>query len=349
MLLGVIALIIALAALAGSYLVWQGQGKNRQALDETRSALEARIGEFPPALAQLESRVGRLGEEVEALAPKLESGLQGELDAFDARLTALHQLLQKTAAPVHEPADIEHLLLIANDSLILQYDVSTALAALQTADERLRALGDPAFAETRRRLAREIASLQATPRPDITGAAFAITGLQQDLESLTLESLRSPAGERHAPSLADALGEDGNENGLDAGWRAMLRDLWTTLGSLVVIRRSDELEGPLIGPEQRVFLNQNLRLKLESARLALLSRDAGNFRHHLDIAQEWLMRYYDDRDPKVAAMLERLEELKGLDIDPAVPDISGSLKALREALERRRAPILDDAGAGPAG
>lgn len=334
-LLAVFALLAALAALGGSYLAWERLGETRAALDATRAALEQRIDAVPGALGQMSSRIdgldGRLGE----ITPKIESGVRGELEAFDDRLAALHELLRKSNAPAHEPADIEHLLLIANDSLILQQDVTTALAALQTADERLRGLADPSFAETRRQIAREIGALRALPRPDIAGAAFAISGLQQDIEALTLESLRSPVGERSAPSLADVNGEE-------SGWRAVLNDLWATLGNLVVIRRSDELEGPLIGPEQRVFLNQNLRLKLESARLALLSRDAENFRHHLGIARDWLMRYYKDEDAKVAALLERLGELGGLDIDIRAPDISASLKALREALERRRSPILDD-------
>lgn len=322
LIIAMLALIVALAALAGSYLGWERQV-------ESRNAFVAKIGEFPPVLAQIESRVGRLGDEIDALTPKL--------DAFDERLTALDDLLKKTAVPVLAPAEIEHLLRIANDSLILQHDVATALAALQIADERLRALADPAFAETRRQLAREIGDLQSMPRPDIAGAAFAISSLQQNLDSLTLESLRSPAGETLAPSPASTNGE--------AGWQTMFRDLWAKLGSLIVIRRSDELEGPLISPDQRVFLNQNLRLKLESARLALLTRDADHYRHHIDIAHDWLSRYYDDRDQQVAVMLGRLEELRQLDIDPVAPDISDSLKALREALERRRTPLPDEAPA----
>jgi uroporphyrin-III C-methyltransferase len=338
--LAVIALLVALAALGSTYLAWERIAKSDQALDDTRASLESRVAEFPDRLDQLASRIDRLDGDIREISPKIESGVRGELQAFDDRLSALHELLRKTAAPVQEPADIEHLLLIANDSLILQHDVSTALAALQTADDRLRGLADPVFAETRRQLAREIGALRSMPRPDITGAAFALSGLQQDIEALTLDSLRSPVGERSAPSLTDVNGEPG----ADEGWRALLSDLWSKLGSLVVIRRSDELEGPLLGPEQRVFLNQNLRLKLESARLSLLSRDAEGLRHHLEIARDWLTRYYNDADEKVVALLERLEELRGVDIAPQAPDISGSLKALRDALERRRNPILDDEG-----
>ncbi len=258
----------------------------------------------------------------------------------------MHELLRKTAAPAQEPADIEQLLLIANDSLILQHDLTTALAALRTADERLRALADPAFAETRRQLANEIAALQSTPRPDITGAAFAITGLQQQLDALTLDSLRAPGGEREAPGLDVANGE-----AVDlSGWRATMQDLWERLSALVVIRRSDDADGPLIAPDQRVFLNQNLWLRLESARLTLLARDAEGLRHHLGIARDWLARHYDADDTRVAALLGGIDELERLDIEPDLPDISASLKALRDALERRRSPILEgDTDAAPSG
>lgn len=349
LLVGVLALIVALAALAAAWFAWQDASAARQALDETRqtfeetrSALDARLDAFPPALARTEARLDQL-------APALESGLRQELAAFDERLGALHELLRRTATPTHEPADIENLLLIANDSLTLQRDVATALAALQTADERLRALADPAFAETRRRLAQEITTLRAAPRPDIAGTAFAISGVQQQLEALTLASLRAPGGEGRAADPAGAHGEQTSDDAETARWRAVLDDLWTQLRSLVVIRRSDEADGPLIAPDQRVFLNQNLHLRLESARLALLSLDAESFRHHIGIARDWLAHYYDERDAQVAALLARLGELARVDIAFVAPDISGSLKALREALERRRAPLLDGADAAASG
>ncbi len=333
-LIAVLALLVALAALGASWQAWQQSAGTRAALDE-----------IPPALGRVEARIDALDSDVDAIAPRLETGLRREIEAFDERLAALHDLLRKTATPAHEPADIEHLLLIANDSLILQHDVTTALAALRSADERLRALADPAFADTRRRLASEIAALQSLPRPDITGAAFAISGLQQQIDALTLESLRAPGGAREAPGLADDNGEPGDLS----GWRAVMEDLWARLSSLFVIRRGDEADGPLIAPDQRVFLNQNLRLQLESARLALLSRDAEGLRHHLGIARDWLARHYDADDARVAALLGGIDELARLDIAPDMPDISASLKALREALERRRGPILDDAGAAASG
>lgn len=345
-LIALLALLLSIAALGASWIIWQEAGAIRAERDAARAEFEARLDALPSALARAEERIDAIDAGVRALAPELETGLRRELAAFDERLGDLHELLRKTAAPAQEPADIEQLLLIANDSLILQHDLTTALAALRTADERLRALADPAFAETRRQLANEIAALQSTPRPDITGAAFAITGLQQQLDALTLDSLRAPGGEREAPGLDVANGE-----AVDlSGWRATMQDLWERLSALVVIRRSDDADGPLIAPDQRVFLNQNLWLRLESARLTLLARDAEGLRHHLGIARDWLARHYDADDTRVAALLGGIDELERLDIEPDLPDISASLKALRDALERRRSPILEgDTDAAPSG
>ncbi len=87
-------------------------------------------------------------------------------------------------------------------------------------------------------------------------------------------------------------------------------------------------EAAVLAPEQRYFLYQNLRLQLESARLALLNPDTDSFQHSLKTAITWLEHYFtgDERD----AMLETLNSLAEQNIDVSIPDISGSLNWLEE-------------------
>ena len=84
----------------------------------------------------------------------------------------------------------------------------------------------------------------------------------------------------------------------------------------------------MLVPEQRYFLYQNLRLQLESARLALLNADASSYKHSLQTAVSWLERYFagDERD----AMLNTLNALQQQQIEIAIPDISASLNWLKE-------------------
>ncbi|MDZ7810454.1 MAG: uroporphyrinogen-III C-methyltransferase [Arhodomonas sp.] len=57
---------------------------------------------------------------------------------------------------------------------------------------------------------------------------------------------------------------------------------------------------PLRPIEERYFLRENLRLRLEGARLAALQGDTSTYRDGLERAREWLQRYYDGDDPAVA-------------------------------------------------
>lgn len=283
------------------------QAQRTEALDAAVRSAGQRQDEFAAQLARLESQV-----------PEVTSGL-AEVEA----------LLRRAAQQRVEPADVERLLRMANDSLQLTGDVETARLALGSADRRLQALGDPLFAEVRRRLAREIAALEATPRPDVSGMAYALEGLQGELASLSLRhGTLAPADAEQAPAPETAAAA--------SQWRLVLHDLWTTLKGLVVVRRREGGEPPLVTPDQQSLLTQNLYLKLESARVALLARDDRNFHASLTLARAWLEKYYDGANAAVAAAAASLRTMDQVNIRPPLPEISGSLEALHAALERRR-------------
>lgn len=353
--LGLLAFLGVIALGLSVYLLWQRIDIMTAERDTGISAVETVEESVRSSIGALRDELGRIEGEIAAIrsagpAPDgsaaLRSELEPRLSALESALDSLREALAGTrdeldaeiraavdrlARPAMEPADVERLLLIANDALALQRDVGTALEALRTADARLRMADDPVYADTRRALAGEIAALEAVPRTDVQGMAFALGGLQRELRSLSPRL--EPVTTRGEGAAAGAPSADGEPR----TWRTFLGDLWDSLRGLVVIRRSDGQEGPLIAPEQQVFLSQNLYLELEAARLALLERDQANFRQSLETARGWLVDHYDTAAPRVAAVIGRLDELAQAELDPAVPDISGSLAALRDAIERRRA------------
>ncbi|MBK8164089.1 MAG: uroporphyrinogen-III C-methyltransferase [Gammaproteobacteria bacterium] len=319
-----IALLALLCAgggiLAGYYFAQQFR---------TEQQVLAKHGDDLDAALQSASR---RQDELTARLARVESDIPG----VATELTEIEDLLRREALRRVEPADIERLLRMANDSLQLAGDIDTALLALRNADRRLQALGDPLFAEVRRRLAREITSLEAVPRPDVAGMAYALAGLQGELGALLLR--------QEAPEPADAAERERSDTDVPQ-WRVVARDIWASLKSLVVVRRREGGEPPLIAPGEQIFLTQNLYLKLESARVALLARDDRNFHASLSAARAWLDKYYDGGNAAVAAVAARLSEMDQVNIAPGLPDVSGSLDALHAALERRRAPGREDGGA----
>nr|NIR27959.1 hypothetical protein [Gammaproteobacteria bacterium] len=97
----------------------------------------------------------------------------------------------------------------------------------------------------------------------------------------------------------------------------------------VVVRRTDQPVAPLLPPESEFFLYQNLRLQLESSRLALLHGEPEAYRDHLHTARDWVKSYFDTEAAPTRAMLNKIGELAALEIRPELPDISGSLHALQ--------------------
>jgi uroporphyrin-3 C-methyltransferase len=108
---------------------------------------------------------------------------------------------------------------------------------------------------------------------------------------------------------------------------------------LVRIENTGKDEIPLLPPDQEFFLRENLKLRLLSARLALLSRDENSYRQELKTAQLWTARYFDGKAIQGARMLAELNKLASSNIIVKLPDISPSLQAVRNyRLTREKAP-----------
>jgi uroporphyrin-3 C-methyltransferase len=307
------ALLLVIAGIAAGYLAW------RQ-LDARQQAQAGRAQELRTALDATRERQ----EELTGRLARMEDALPG----VTQQMGEVEELLRRAAVQRVEPADVERLLRMASDSLQLEGDSATALTALRKADQRLQALGDPLFAEVRRRLAQEITALEAVPQPDIAGMAYILNSLQGELGSLLL---------KHEAPVRPGAGqaEDAGRAALPR-WRLFLHDMWAAFKGLVVVRHRAGTEPPLITPDEQVFLTQSLRLELESARLALLGRDDRNFHASLATVRAWLRDYYDAGSAAVTAVDARLAEMDRVDIAPPLPDISASLHALQAALERGR-------------
>ena len=129
---------------------------------------------------------------------------------------------------------------------------------------------------------------------------------------------------RHDPAAADA------ESGF-------AREVWKDLRDLVRIRTTTDVRRPLLLPEHKYFLRENLRLMLYGAQVALLHGDIATLELNARAAHQWLRDYYDANAGSVQAATAELDAT--LKTRPAeLPDISASLKTLRELSARLNAP-----------
>jgi uroporphyrin-3 C-methyltransferase len=100
-----------------------------------------------------------------------------------------------------------------------------------------------------------------------------------------------------------------------------------------VIRHRNKPVTAMLAPEQQFFVYQNIELQLEAARLAMLRGDQVLFDNSLKMTAQWLIDFFDNEANATTALVGEVEKLQKLDVNPALPDISKSLMALRERLK----------------
>ena len=88
-------------------------------------------------------------------------------------------------------------------------------------------------------------------------------------------------------------------------------------------------------PEQHYFVTENLKFALNSAQFALLRDDPAAYQRNLYNARAWITETFDSSDAAVASLLTEIDALLAEPVQVELPDISGSLAALREVIRVR--------------
>lgn len=317
---GFIALVVAAGAAAGAGYLWMELQKMSREATAANASLMSRTEELQQTQATLRNTAEKQGTAIDAL------------QTSSAQLTSTQQAIEEGLNGIREQLgrdrsewainEVEYLLRIGNRRLQLARDVGSAIAALEAADRRLLNQGDPAYVPVREHIAVELQSLRNIERLDVEGTAARLTGLVATIGELPLlgESVRRNAAQPESS-------QGGTE---EWSWRNLGKDFGQWVKSLVVIRHGRKDVKPLLAAEEAFFLRQNLQLKLETARLALLERNTTTYQAALNEAAAWLREYFDNDAPAVNSALESIESLASLNISPPLPDISDSLRVLRD-------------------
>jgi uroporphyrin-3 C-methyltransferase len=309
-----LAIVILLGLIAGSFWFLQQLLKQQQLepVTQTQSTLSTK---------PLENKISQLEQAFNADTAATEQRLVGLNAANIALLDKVDELANRQQLTNDDVlrswtlAELKFLLQSASQSALLAGNVDKAQAALTLADRQLQSLTDPRLHELRALITDEKLALASVVKIDTAGLAMQ---LQSALDKV--DDLKVLMG----PQISSKKAKDSaTDSSSSSSWQTALSQAWQEIKSLVVIRHQQDAAVALLVPEQRYFLYQNLRLKLESARLGLLSARDAVFHDNLTSAEQWLQQYFigTERD----AMLEMLAAMQSETITVEVPDISASL------------------------
>lgn len=288
-------------------------------------------------VAKTEDQSEKTGQRITGLVREMEQ-LQGHLNALSDSLSELSEK-QPGSNEDWALAEAEYLLVIATHRLLLEQDVATALKAMEAAALRIEALDDSGLIPVREQITSDMNRLRAVNTVDVTGLSIYLADLIDRLGDLPVKKpdLKKPDAGTDQPQQIMP-----EKSGLNL--KSLFSKIWNELKSLVVIRKAGDVKDVLLLPEQEYFLYQNLRLELENARISVLRRNTETLHTSVRLVTGWLQTYFDTSDSGVANVLDSLNKMSTLKLDPELPDISSSLETLRAYMHQRDTAqyIMDD-------
>ena len=330
-LLWFVVVIIACAAGVGGYALNRKVERAEQQLAQRQQANDTQTNELRIKTEQALATVHQADAHVAQLEGKL------------ADTQAAHQALQQQYADLARNrddwtlAEVGQMLSAASQQLQLTGNTQLALFALQSADTRLAASDNAQVVAVRKAIAQDIDKLKAAPSTDLTGLAIKLDNAIDQVDSLPLSG-EAPIA-RATPKAATwtdtaKVAAATGEPRWKVWWREVSSGIGQQLTSLVQVRRIDNADAMLVAPDQGYFVRENLKMRLLSARLALLSRNQTTLKSDLHAADAALTRYFDNSSKNTQTVADLLKQVDAGSAAVELPNLNTSLQAVNQYRSR---------------
>jgi uroporphyrin-III C-methyltransferase len=322
-------LLFLLLLLTGSaaliYYLW---GEMQQLREQTRDLpqIHLQLAELQTKFkASPDQQIQVINEKFQPLHEELKllSKQQQQTESKTAILS--HQMSQLIENPDWVMAEVNYLVTLAHHRLTIAKDAVGALLALTAADDRLRRLNNPTLDKIRVQLGKDMVNLRNLAPIEVEGMITRLANYVAQTDNLMLLQ-----GKFADPAPVTAPKPQPTED-KNLDWQEQLGHIGLALQNLVIIRHNENAETGKLSVDQRFYVRENLRLKLEMARLAAYRRDSQSFAVAVKAVEDWLNRYFDQRDKTIQTMLQDLAEMQKTVLTQQLPDISESLRSLQRA------------------
>lgn len=295
---GVIAIVISLVVGGGvgAYSYHKSQ-QYQQQIAQLQTSLQQNQ-------QQLETRLDNAQQHFDQQAKSLQDTLNTELKQQHESLDSLQMAIAKLKGRRTNDwllAEADYFVKLAGRKLYLEHDPSSAVALMESADERIAALNDPSLTALRQALANDITTLKAIPLIDQDGLVLRLSSLEHKVDSLPLANAIIP---KDKATKKETVSTNIND------WQS---NLWTSLkdfaGHFITFRTRDGNAVPLLSPKQDFYLRENMKAKIETAIRAVYNHQQAIYSDTLNTASDWAGRFFSDSDNTVQSFRSTLTNL----------------------------------------
>ena len=332
MLISILALVVAGYA---AYLIYESNSELKDARTSVRS-LETELANLKRTSDQKIEQLSVVLEQTTASISQIREVENTAIADLGASFeVATEQLRTELRAELNEGlgtsgedwllAEVEYLIRLANQRVLMERDVSGALSLLSSADEIVEQATGIAAYELRESLAYDIANLKAVSDLDTDGIFLSLSAMASQVTEL-----RRKQPELSPPTQIQI--DNGEAQNFYQQFLSLVNNIFGRVLNSVDYRRDGVAITPLLPPKEEYYLRQNLILKFEMAQLALLRNDQPVYHTSLSEAKLWIVNHFIETDPRTIALVTSLDQLMEVEVDRSLPNISGSLRAVRGLL-----------------
>jgi uroporphyrin-3 C-methyltransferase len=278
------------------------------------------------ALSRVNTQLTQLSEALQknASEQKNTSGLQDTVNTLQETLQKYAAQQEQLSSDLHAVqgndqnklhfVQAEALIKMANNQLQFSHNTHAAIQLLQQADQQLQSTSDPALLDVRKSIAADLANLKAASTVDVTSVFLRLYALNEVIDKL--------------PLPLEPLKQEQQTDKETFSWKNGMHALMQGLNKIVIVKKNDASALPLILPDEKIFLYQNLHAQLDNASWGLLQANNAIYQASLEHAVKWVQQYFVQDADATKNLLQQLSDLQKINIQPADVTLTHTLQLL---------------------
>ena len=302
------ALLLALISLAVAGLaLWQAYEWRAQS-EDLRKEIADRLQENDQAVGELRVHA----QKVDSFQTQINS-LESDLKKSEGHAIALEALYQQFSRSQEDRiiAEVQQAVEFAGQQLQYAGNIEMALIVLREAQTRLERNDLGQFKGLRQALKTDIEKLNRQDTFDMPRTAERLEHLLEKIDALPLVYHDEVSDDGSSIQPAEKVQGEGFGHFISS----LASDVWMGLRSLVRFERLDTKNEPvLLAPEQSAYLRENVKIRLLTARLAMLARDGQTYATDLKRTRNWIERFFDMSNKDVKEVVEELRALEAMPV-----------------------------------
>jgi len=324
-------LMLVTLTVAGGYVVHELWG-TVQTLNHKLSTVSSDTAKQSKAINTVLQDKASAASQLEQLKLGTEKQLrmqQSQINGFAEQLNAIKGSTRRDWLL----AEAEYILRIANQRLLIENDPIASESLLEAADKVLAEIADPALMPVRIKIAEELLALRSAPTGQVDKLLLRLTAISNNIPELgstiysNLDTPPSPQGAAIEP-VPDAAEEQN-------AFQRFIGKVSKAASQAITIHRLDEPLSVPPTPEYGAYLQHNMALRLEQAKLLLMRNQFERFAASIQDTLDWSKATLPSAHPAINAINQELASIAQDRPSNNTVDITGSLNALRTLIEQK--------------